>query len=366
MSALPSLAATFEHHLRGYGVRAGSARSLAFAQALASARPERARDLYWIARIALLPSIEDLERFERAFASFFGMLLEPAQRAIQSERLLRAPSARQAQPGRAAADQLALATSEEHLRERDFASMTPAETTRARALLRRLAHAGEWRRSRRRIRGAERQLDMPATMRASNRTAGEIVRLRWTKRRRKLRPIFFLLDLSGSMEPYARALLTYAAVMIRARRRVRAFGFATRLSEVSAPLRERTLEAAIARVAAEVHDWGGGTRIGASLQTFNRDVARRGATRGGTIVILSDGWERDDPAALVRSMCELRRLARRIIWVNPQKRHPAYEPLVKGMAAAMPYIDIFLAGHNLRALENVAAAIEGAYQEGSA
>jgi hypothetical protein len=147
------------------------------------------------------------------------------------------------------------------------------------------------------------------------------------------------------MEPFARALLQYAQVTALARPRVRTFAFATELTELTA--------------GSAVGDYGGGTRIGAALRTFNDDFAQRGAARGGTVVILSDGWERDDPALVASEIARLRRLTRRLVWVNPHKRHPAYEPLARGMAAALPYLDAFVSGHTLRSLDEVAAAIEG-------
>jgi len=161
------------------------------------------------------------------------------------------------------------------------------------------------------------------------------------------------------MEPYARALLRYAHVTALARPRVRAFAFATRLTDLSTVLRERSADAALERASALLRDFGSGTRIGAALREFNGRFAQRGATRGATVVILSDGWEREDPALVRDQMARLRRLARRIVWVNPQKKHPDYEPLTRGMAAALPYVDAFVEGHNLRSLDAIADAIEG-------
>ncbi|MGH7330185.1 MAG: VWA domain-containing protein, partial [Polyangiaceae bacterium] len=159
----------------------------------------------------------------------------------------------------------------------------------------------------------------------------------------------FLCDVSGSMAPYARALLTYARAVQKARPRVRAFSFATRLTDLSSQRRS----------APDPPDMGGGTRIGASLRAFHDGYARRGIARGGTVVILSDGWERESPQLIAEEMARLRRLCRRIVWVNPQKKHPAYQPLAGGMAAALPYLDALVEGHNLRTIAAVADAIEG-------
>jgi uncharacterized protein with von Willebrand factor type A (vWA) domain len=237
-----------------------------------------------------------------------------------------------------------IASSEERLRERDFAEYEPAF-----ALFERLRVAGEVRRTRRR-RSARRgdRPDMAALLRATARTGEPLLRRR-SRRLEQLRPLVFLCDVSGSMGPYARALLAYARAIRQARPRVHAFSFATRLTDLSWPrARDR-----------EPRDMGGGTRIGASLRAFNERYAQRGLARGGTVVILSDGWEREDPDLVASEMARLRRLCRRIVWVNPQKKHASYEPLARGMAAALPYLDAFMEGHNLRSIAAVADAIEG-------
>jgi uncharacterized protein with von Willebrand factor type A (vWA) domain len=174
-----------------------------------------------------------------------------------------------------------------------------------------------------------------------------------------LRPLVFLLDISGSMAAFARALVQYARVNAVARPAVRAFAFATQLTDLTPLLRRASDERLMTAIAANARDFGGGTRIGAALRQFNDRYAQRGAARGGTVVILSDGWERDDPQLVRTEMERLRRLTRRIVWVNPHKRHPAYEPLAKGMAAALPFLDAFVSGHNLRTLDAVADAIDG-------
>ena len=255
---------------------------------------------------------------------------------------------------------VALASSEEQLRERDFAALSDEERELAERIFNRLRVAGERRRSRR-LRAAVRgrRFDWRATARDSLRTLGEVARRHYATRRLKLRPLVFLCDVSGSMGPYARALLRYAHVSAMARPKVRAFAFATRLTDLSAMLRERDAGEALGRAAETLRDFGGGTRIGAALREFNERYAQRGATRSATVTILSDGWEREDPALVGKQMAYLRRLARRIVWVNPQKKHPAYEPLARGMAAALPYIDAFIEGHNLRSLDAIADAIEG-------
>jgi uncharacterized protein with von Willebrand factor type A (vWA) domain len=160
------------------------------------------------------------------------------------------------------------------------------------------------------------------------------------------------------MQPYARMLLQYARVAARARPHVRAFAFATELTELTAIARRAPAAVVMSAFSKILRDYAGGTRIGASLHAFNDTYAQRGIARGGTVVVLSDGWERDDPAMVAREMARLRRLTRKIVWVNPQKKHRAFEPLAGGMAAAMPYVDDLIAGHNLRSLHAIADTIE--------
>jgi uncharacterized protein with von Willebrand factor type A (vWA) domain len=203
------------------------------------------------------------------------------------------------------------------------------------------------------------RFDFRRTLQSAARTAGELVQRRTTRRRLRVRRLVFLLDVSGSMTPFARALVQYARVTAAARPAVHAFAFATRLTDLTPLLKRAGDDRLMGAVAQTVRDYGGGTRIGWALRTFNERYATRGAARGGTVVILSDGWEREDPALVGTEMARLRRLTRRIVWVNPHKRHAAYEPLAAGMAAALPYLDAFLSGHSLRTLEAVADAIEG-------
>jgi uncharacterized protein with von Willebrand factor type A (vWA) domain len=342
-------AAGFASALARHGIAPAPGQTEAFLRALALQDRAQARDLYWCARVALLSRIDDLEQFDDAFRAYWAGVPNPPEDepppAHAHESALRRP---------------AFASSEERLRERDFATLSDEERARAQRMLARLRAAAERRRSRRLRAGRRRgRLDWRETVRWAMRTGGETARLRYAARRAKVRPLVFLCDVSGSMEPYARALLHYAHASAAARPKVRAFAFATRLTDLSPMLRLRDADEALARVAAALPDYGSGTRIGAALRAFNDGYAGLGATRGATVVILSDGWEREDPALVAEQMSRLRRLARRIVWVNPQKKHPAYEPLARGMAAALPYVDAFVEGHNLRSLDAIADAIEG-------
>jgi uncharacterized protein with von Willebrand factor type A (vWA) domain len=375
--ATATFAATFDRALATYGVDAGTRRTLAFADTLERTRPDRPEALYWSARISMLPSIDDLDAFHAAFVDTVETLVDPdllrkLVESVPSARAERPPERRRKTPPppddveaderdkREAVLFLAMASDEERFATRDFAEMDDAERARSLRALARTRVAIDLRRSRRR-RAAARgdRLDLRATMRAAARTAGELVRRRNSARRETPRPLVFLCDVSGSMAPYARALLQYARVVSLGRRKVRAFAFATRLTELTSIARRTNESLAMSAFGDALVDYGGGTRIGAALRTFNERYGRRGAARGGTVVILSDGWERDDPDGVAREMLNLRRLCRRIVWVNPQKKHPAFEPLARGMAAALPFVDALVTGHNLRSLDAIADAIEG-------
>jgi len=372
-----SVAARFDAALRARGVIAGTRRAGTFTETLRVLPPHDAEGLYWRARAAMLPSIDDLDAFHAAYAEFFGAIDE-GDALHRLVRTIDAPPPHPGAPKRAslppppserpatgtdaerAPTQWIAASLEERTREAAFEDLDDAERAAMLRLIGRVRIAVDARVSRRRRAHPHGdRFDFRATLRGAARTAGELVRRRTTRRRTRVRPLVFLLDVSGSMAPFARALLQYARVNAIARPRVRAFAFATRLTDLTPLLRRAGDERLMAAIGATVHDYGGGTRIGAALHAFNDRHAQRGAARGGTVVILSDGWERDDPALVGVEMQRLRRLARRLVWVNPHKRHPAYEPLARGMAAALPYLDAFVSGHNLRTLEAVADAIEG-------
>jgi hypothetical protein len=367
-------AATFDRALAVRGVDAGTRRAVAFTGLLERARPGTPEELYWLARVSMLPSIADLERFHAAFVDAVNSFVDADSLAklvhnVNVARPEAPPESRTRKDPPPPSDEpagdleavpfVAMASPDERLAERDLAEMDEAERIRALHALDRLRIAVEVRRSRRR-RVASRgdRLDLRATMRSAARTAGELVRRRASARRERPRPLVFLCDVSGSMAPYARALLQYARVASLARPRVRAFAFATRLTEVTSIARRSPARAVMGAFADALSDYGGGTRIAAALGEFNDRFAQRGAARGGTVVILSDGWEREDPRRVGTEMARLRRLCRKIVWVNPQKKHVAFEPLAGGMAAALPHVDALISGHNLRSLDAIADAIE--------
>jgi uncharacterized protein len=200
------------------------------------------------------------------------------------------------------------------------------------------------------------RLDLRRTVRAAQRTGGDPARLVHAHRRTTPRRLVLLCDVSGSMEPYTRIYLTLLQGAV-AGARAEAFVFATRLTRLTRQLAVRDPDQALARAGAASSDWAGGTRLAEGIGRFVADHGRRGLARGAVVVVLSDGWAQDDPDEVAEAMRRLRRLAHRIVWVNPRRAAPDYAPLVGGMAAALPFCDAFVSGHSLAALEQVVAAV---------
>jgi uncharacterized protein with von Willebrand factor type A (vWA) domain len=261
-----------------------------------------------------------------------------------------------------------LASDEERLRHKRFDALEPDELAQLYRLMARLQIATPPRRMRRarRDRHGER-IDMRRTLRGSMRTAGDPIRLARRRRRVVRRRMVLLCDISGSMEPYARAYLQFltCAAGNGPGNSSEAFAFATRLTRLTRALSSRNPERAIQRAAAAAPDWSSGTRIGDALKTFNDRHGRRGMARGAVIVILSDGWERGDPSLVGREMARLRRLAYRIVWVNPRAAASGFAPRAGGMVAALPHCDALVSGHSLHALGEVVDTI-GSEQAGDA
>jgi hypothetical protein len=247
----------------------------------------------------------------------------------------------------------------ELLREKDFARYTETEMALARELIAALARRHPTRLSRR-TRPSRRRGHIPdlrQTVHRSLRTGGEPLHRRWRTPSRRPRQLVLVCDVSGSMAPYARMLLQYMHACVVARRRVEAFAFGTRLTRITQELAGRDHDHALERAAAVVTDFSGGTRIGAAIAELNRVHGRR-LGRGSVVVVLSDGWDRGDPAELDVEMARLRRAAYRLVWLNPLAAHPDYQPLARGMQAAVPHTDRLLAGNSLGSLEQLAEILE--------
>jgi uncharacterized protein len=388
---LPALAAAFGRAVHDAGIPSSPERSERFARALALAPPHDRGRLYWAARTVFVSAHEQVPTFDWVFAAIFDGLSDPADsRGDENAPPLRAPRPSPRPPGRGEDDgavpagglaprgaeireprgfepapqeartlALTAASNEERLATRDFSELDPDELRALRGLMAQLALAPPRRRSRRLRRDPHgSRLDVRATVRASCRTGGDPARRVLRRRVQRPRRLVLLCDISGSMEPYARAFLQLLHAAVGGAR-AEAFVFATRLTRMTRALRGHEPDRAIERAAVTARDWSSGTRLGESLARFNDEHGRRGMARGAIVVIISDGWERGDPALVAREMARLRRLAHRIVWVNPRKASARYEPLAGGMAAALPFCDAFLSGHNLSSLSAVADAIAG-------
>jgi uncharacterized protein with von Willebrand factor type A (vWA) domain len=330
----------FGRALRAEGLPVGPGRIEQFCRAAALV-PE---ELYWAGRATLVSRARDLPVYDWVFASFFGGA--PAEPEASTQVSVRGQRVEKVET--------ALASPVELLREKSFAACTPEELEQLAGLVRLPAPLRLSRRSAAARRGRP---DVRRTIRRSFRTGGDPVERAWRERRRRPRRLVLLLDVSGSMADYSRALLLFAHAVLRSNADWEAFVFGTRLTRLTRELRAGRTDEALERAAAAVFDWSGGTRIGESLQAFLREYGHRWLARGAVVVICSDGLEVGDPELLREQAARLSRLAHRVVWLNPLLADPRYEPLARGMAAALPYVDEFRSGHNLASLEELAASL---------
>jgi uncharacterized protein len=359
--------------MRAAGARVGVDEVIGSHKALAAVDPADRGAAYFALRATMCSRRDDFVAFDAAFAELFGREPVPVQElpddmAAAGLALPRVgvPAEQVAMPAEGEAEVVPSAWSDaELLREKDFADYTDAERQVARRVMLRLAGAGPTRPSRRtraaRRRGAPPHAarpDVRRTIRSSLRTGGDPVERHWREPSERPRPLVLVCDVSGSMEPYARMLLQYMQACVAARRRVEAFVFGTRLTRVTAELAGRDPDRGLDRAAGAAMDWSGGTRIGDALATLNREHGRR-VGRGAIVVLLSDGWDRGEPEELAAEMARLKRCAHTLIWLNPLKAHAGYEPLTRGMQAALPHVDHFLSGNSLASLAHLADLMEG-------
>ena len=386
---LSEVAAGFGHLLHQTGLPVTPERSVRFATAVELVEPDNLKQLYWIGRVTFLTSRDQVQMYDRVFSQVFKGIVDiadfrgdsanppPPSSSPGGEReegdprrsgetpsnphgTSATPGTKENEDSEEEASVLAAMSQEERLSQQEFSLLTEAELGLIRRLIERLPVVPPLRRARRTRRDRQGQeWDVRATLRRSYRTGGDPVQLAHRSRTTKARRVILIADVSGSMEPYARVylhLMRGAVIALKAE----AFVFATRLTRLTRALGSAQPDLAYRKVAETAQDWSGGTRIGRALKDFIDGYGRRGLARGAVIVIVSDGWEIEDPALVAESMARLSRLAHHIIWVNPRKAADAYEPRVGGMAAALPYIDTFLSGHSVRALEDVLAAIAAA------
>jgi uncharacterized protein with von Willebrand factor type A (vWA) domain len=390
---LALVAARFGAALRAAGVPADPGRCQRFAWAVTVARPVTLSGLYLCALATLVASKEHIGTLRRVFDAVFGGvpdapslvsgappapppapeqggpasadILRDAARAAQAHAIRPVADHEEPSPaddeagdgGEPLAAREVLASATERLASTDFAELSPAELLMLSGLMRKLTLSVPLRRSRRPQQTPRgRQTDLRSTLRQARRTGGHPLRLARRAPLREPRRLVVLCDISGSMEPYARAMLQllYCAA---GGAQAEVFTFATRLTRITGTLAHVRPGVALQQAGQAAPDWLGGTRIGESIAEFNNGYGRRGMARGAVVVIISDGWDTGDPAVLGREMERLSRVAHRIVWVNPRTQSPQYQPLAGGMAAAWPYCDAVVSAHSLNALDELTAAL---------
>jgi uncharacterized protein len=348
------------------GLTVGPDRVAEAVRAAAELDPTRRADLYWAGRLTFCAGPDDVARYDAVFAALLDgevprLRPRPRHLARGVPTALAAPDAAEGagEPGETPVR--ASASTVEALRHKDVTRLSAGEKEALHRALAAFRLPGADRPSRRRRPTPHHgPVDPRRTIRELLRSGGEPVRPRYARRTTRPRPVVLLVDVSGSMSAYADALLRFAHAATRRRgARTEVFTLGTRLTRVTREMAGPDADRALLAVGEAVPDWAGGTRLGVLLREFLDRWGQRGAARGAVVVILSDGWERDDPALLGAQMARLRRLAHRIVWANPRKARPGFAPLAGGLAAALPHVDDFVSGHSLAALEELARVVVG-------
>jgi uncharacterized protein with von Willebrand factor type A (vWA) domain len=364
----------FGRVLRRLGLDVNPGRMMDLVSALDHIEIGRKPDFYFSARTLLVHEREDLPLFDEAFELFWR---KPAEEwSVEWQGLSRRPrpsrpivtpppleeSTPQTNDSTSSSNQEMTVievtrtySDRELLRHKNFAEMSAEEAEAVKQMMAHLLWKVSERRTRRKRPGKGRWIDLRRTLRHSLRSEGEIFRWSYREPKWKPRSLVVIADISGSMERYTRLLLHFIYGMKAALNQpVEAFVFSTRLTRITRPLQIRDLDLALKNVGELVHDWSGGTRIGESLKTFNFVWGRRVLGRGAVVLVISDGWDRGDVELLKREMARLKRNCHRLIWLNPLLGAPDYEPLTRGIQAALPHIHDFLPVHNLASLEDLA------------
>lgn len=356
----------FARALRAAGVDVTADRERTYLTAVATVGLEDQAAVYAAGRATLCGSPSDLERFDLVYAAWFG-----AQRPAAARRAPNRPPATMADlrddesRGEGVDDPdgddvRARASATEVLRRRDIASMSARERATMTRMFSTLRPRPPRRRTSR-LSGARRgRVDARRTMRDMLRRQGEPGAIRWRDRSERPRRVVVLLDVSGSMSAYADALLRLAHVWCRGPGQVEVFTIGTRLTHVTTALHQLDPDRALVAAGNTIPDWSGGTRLAHGLKAFLDRWGRRGMARGAVVVLVSDGWERDQPEALAEQMRRLHALAHHVVWANPHRGHPAYQPVQQGIVAALPYVDSFVAGHSMAAFAELLEVVEHA------
>ena len=378
---LPRLAA-FARLLHDAGVDAGPGRLTTATQALVHIDLRHSEDFRSALRSVFVSRREDLTVFEAAFEIFWAppdprilaggvpgkgrpLPLKPerAKAWLDALGLNRSQLNRETE-GDGAPPSSSGYSEKELLRMKDFEDLSWAETEQVRRMLQAAAWKVAERRARRLRPSRSGRIDLRRTARHAIRSSGELISLLHRQPRLRRRPLVLICDVSGSMERYSRLLLIFAHSIAR-REDLETFVFSTRLTRITRLLRRRDIDAALEEVSRSVHDFSGGTRIGQALADFNRHWARRVLGHGAVVIVISDGWDRGEPAQLETELSRLRRSAHRLIWLNPLLGSEGYEPLTRGILAALPHVDDFLAAHSVQALDDLGKLLAGLGVRGS-
>lgn len=355
----------FTHALRAAGLTIGPDRAQSFLAATARLDAAERHHAYWAGRATLCTGPDDFQVYDQLFGRWFSVDTSrptlasqaPARRVTQAEITGNEDDGDEGEDRQIAV----LASAEEALRHRDVAGLSAVERQHLARLFADLDVTPPLRRSRRRSRYRRGDIDPARTVRDQLRRAGEPGPLRYRRPQQRPRRIVLLIDISGSMEPYADSLLRLAhRVVSAAPRATEVFTLGTRLTRVTTALRIKDPDDALSTAGLAVPDWSGGTRLGEALRAFVDRWGQRGLARGAVIVIASDGWERGDPALLGEQVHRLQRLAHLVLWSNPHRGKVGYAPIQGGIAAALPYLDELVAGHSLNAFADLLELISGA------
>jgi len=360
----------FARTLAAAGLRVGPERTATFLSAVDALHASDSREVYWAGRVTMAAEPDDLPVYDAVFAAYFSGRTRRPRRAparTLTSVAMAMPATDDAPPqgGDEDSEQTppvrAKASAQETLRQRDLARLTAEERTQLATMLALLRPGLPTRRSRRPAPSSTGPLDRRRTIRGMLASGGEPGRPAHHRAGRRPRRVVLLIDVSGSMAPYADALLRFAHVLVRHRpAATEVFTIGTRLSRVTRALAQRDPDVALAAAAEVIPDFSGGTRLGEVLKAFNDRWGQRGTAHGAVVAIFSDGWERGSVEMLAEQTARLRRLARSVVWVNPHKGREGYLPVQSGIVAALPNVDHFVAGHSLAALEEMLEVIRDA------
>jgi uncharacterized protein with von Willebrand factor type A (vWA) domain len=367
----------FGRMLRALGIKVTPTQILDLVEGLRHVDLRWREDVKNTAQTILVSHYEHLDLFNRAFDLFWqarnenelleldlGSLL-PRKTPPKPEKLTpigpgqEGKGASEQESDEPLVDTIYTYSAREVLRQKDFADLTAEELQEIKQLMQQMVWELEQRRTRRKIRARHGLYpDMRRTFRENLRYGGEPLQLAWRRRKLKRRPLVVVCDISGSMERYSRVLLKFIYAISNGLEKVEAFVFSTRLTRITHHLRHRDIDIALDEAMKSIHDWAGGTRIGESLKTFNYEWGRRVLGQGAIVLLISDGWDRGDIDLLRRELDRLQLSCHRLIWLNPLLGSDTYEPLTRGIQAALPYIDDFLPVHNLKSLEQLGDLLE--------